>query len=94
MPGSIMLWETATELWNDGGSTPDEGMNLRHGKYNARSSGTEGAGGTVYNAGTSGNTVSCIDGHTEWMSRLRYDEELTKHPGRLWCTPGATDGHH
>lgn len=90
MPNSIMFWETAVEGWNDGSSFPDEGLNLRHGKYNVRSSGTEG--GKNFNTGTSGNTVSCIDGHTEWLSLLRYKEELKRRPGRLWCVPGSKTG--
>jgi prepilin-type N-terminal cleavage/methylation domain-containing protein len=92
MPNSIMFWETAKEGWNDGSSYPNEGLNLRHGKYNVRSSGTEGNGDKVYNTGNSGNTVSCIDGHTEWLSLLRYNEELQKGPGRLWCVPGSPTG--
>lgn len=90
MPGSIMLWETGKEGWNDGSSFPEEGLNLRHGKYNVRSSGTESS--EKINAGNSGNTVSCIDGHTEWLTLERYREELLRRPGRLWCSPGSRTG--
>ena len=90
MPGSIMFWETAIEGWNDGSSFPEEGLNLRHGKYNSRSSGTDGTGNQ--NTGNSGNTVSCVDGHTEWLTLLRYKVELDRRPGRLWCVPDSPTG--
>lgn len=93
MPNSIMFWETEEKGgWNDGSSYPTEGLNLRHGKYNLRSSGTQGANNRIFNTGVSGNTISSIDGHTEWFSLLRYKEELTKRPGRLWCVPGSKTG--
>ncbi len=39
-----------------------------------------------------GATVTCPDGHAEWLERTTYDEELAKHPGRLWCVPDSKTG--
>ncbi len=34
-----------------------------------------------------GATVASFDGHVWWLSRLAYEEELKKTPGKLWCVP-------
>lgn len=39
-----------------------------------------------------GATVTCPDGHAEWLERSEYDEELGKKPGRLWCVPDSPTG--
>lgn len=39
-----------------------------------------------------GATVTCPDGHAEWLERATYDEELGKKPGRLWCVPDSPTG--
>jgi prepilin-type N-terminal cleavage/methylation domain-containing protein len=39
-----------------------------------------------------GATVTCPDGHTEWLERVEYDAELKKFPGRLWCVPDSKTG--
>ncbi|MCC6425330.1 MAG: type II secretion system protein [Phycisphaerales bacterium] len=39
-----------------------------------------------------GATVALLDGSCRWMSRVLYDEELAKEPGRLWCSPVRKNG--
>lgn len=40
-----------------------------------------------------GGTLTCFDGHVEYMSRTNFDTEyLNNQPGRLWCVPGSTNG--
>lgn len=39
-----------------------------------------------------GATVTCPDGHAEWLERSEYDEELERRPGRLWCVPDSPTG--
>lgn len=39
-----------------------------------------------------GATVTCADGHAEWLERPEYDEEVEKKPGRLWCVPDSPTG--
>jgi len=39
-----------------------------------------------------GATVTCPDGHAEWIERVEYDAELTRKPGRLWCVPDSPTG--
>jgi len=39
-----------------------------------------------------GATVTCPDGHAEWIERVDYDAELLKKPGRLWCVPDRPRG--
>lgn len=90
-PDAIMFWEVEFEGWNDGSSYPTEGLNSRHGKQNVRTTGKPGDP-KLFNKGASGNTVSCIDGHTEWMTHIEYKVEMDKRPSRLWCSPGSPTG--
>jgi prepilin-type N-terminal cleavage/methylation domain-containing protein/prepilin-type processing-associated H-X9-DG protein len=39
-----------------------------------------------------GATVTCADGHAEWIERTEYDAEVAKRPGRLWCVPDSRTG--
>jgi len=39
-----------------------------------------------------GATVTCPDGHAEWIGRAEYDAELENKPGRLWCVPDSPTG--
>lgn len=39
-----------------------------------------------------GGTLACADGHVEWIKRDRFDGELQRAPGRLWCNPGTANG--
>ena len=39
-----------------------------------------------------GATVTCPDGHAEWIERVEYDAELQKRPSRLWCVPDHPRG--
>jgi len=39
-----------------------------------------------------GATISCLDGHTEWINRHIYRQELARRPGRLWCVPDSKRG--
>jgi prepilin-type N-terminal cleavage/methylation domain-containing protein len=39
-----------------------------------------------------GATVTCPDGHAEWLERTTYDEELDVRPSRLWCVPDSPTG--
>ncbi|MBK7403957.1 MAG: prepilin-type N-terminal cleavage/methylation domain-containing protein [Phycisphaerales bacterium] len=39
-----------------------------------------------------GATITCPDGHAEWIERSTYDEELNKRPSRLWCVPDSKTG--
>ncbi|MBL8764208.1 MAG: type II secretion system protein [Phycisphaerae bacterium] len=39
-----------------------------------------------------GNTIGCVDGHSEWITRVDYNIELTRKPGRLWCVPNSRTG--
>jgi hypothetical protein len=39
-----------------------------------------------------GATVTCPDGHAEWIERAEYDAALEKRPGRLWCVPDSPTG--
>jgi prepilin-type N-terminal cleavage/methylation domain-containing protein len=34
-----------------------------------------------------GAAIACMDTHTEWMTRAKYNLELTRGPSRLWCVP-------
>jgi len=40
-----------------------------------------------------GATVSVVDGSCQWMTIERYDAELQKYPGMLWCNPGHESGY-
>ncbi len=88
MPNSFILWETAKEGWNDGSSYPDEGLNNRHDWNRDNSDNTKN---DKVVAGR-GNTISCLDGHVEWVSKIQYNEELKRTPGRLWCSPDKRNG--
>jgi len=89
MPHSFILWETATEGWNDGSSYPDEGLNNRHDWNRDNSSASQD--NKKISAGR-GNTISCLDGHVEWVSQSQYNEQIKKLPGRLWCAPDTKNG--
>lgn len=39
-----------------------------------------------------GATVTCADGHAEWLERTEYDEEVDTRPSRLWCVPDSRTG--
>lgn len=39
-----------------------------------------------------GATVGSFDGHVWWLARMKFDEELTNAPGKLWCVPSG-NGH-
>jgi prepilin-type N-terminal cleavage/methylation domain-containing protein/prepilin-type processing-associated H-X9-DG protein len=39
-----------------------------------------------------GATMGFIDGHTEWWTHQRYDDEELRAPGRLWFAPDTKDG--
>ena len=39
-----------------------------------------------------GAIIVCVDAHTEWIQRPKYDEELARGPSRLWCVPGNRTG--
>ena len=39
-----------------------------------------------------GATVTCPDGHAEWLERVEYAAELDRRPGRLWCVPDSDTG--
>ncbi len=39
-----------------------------------------------------GAAIACMDTHTEWISRAKYNAELTRGPSRLWCVPGHRRG--
>jgi len=89
MPNSFIFWETSNEGWNDGSSFPDEGLNNRH-DWNRDNSAASQDNRNI--AAGRGNTISCLDGHVEWVSQLTYNEELKKAPGRLWCAPDTKNG--
>lgn len=94
MPNSFIFWETAIEGtgntgWNDGSSFPTEGLNNRH-DWNRDNSSASQANQSIV-AGR-GNTISCVDGHVEWVTQSQYNEQLKKKPGRLWCAPDSKTG--
>ena len=39
-----------------------------------------------------GATVGSFDGHVWWLARAKFDEELERSPGKLWCVPTG-NGH-
>jgi len=39
-----------------------------------------------------GGTMSCFDGHVEYIRQTKFNVEVQKQPGRLWCNPGTTNG--
>lgn len=39
-----------------------------------------------------GATITCPDGHAEWMERTDYERELRLKPSRLWCVPDNPRG--
>ena len=39
-----------------------------------------------------GATFGCADGHTEYLTRQQYNDELAKHPSMLWCNPFQANG--
>ena len=88
MPRSFILGETAKEGWNDGSSFPDEGLNNRH-DWNRDNS--DNAKNDKVVAGR-GNTISCLDGHVEWVTKMQYNEELLRKPGRLYGAPDKKTG--
>lgn len=87
-PDAWWFWETDEFLsgWNDGSSFPDEGLSKRHGQSRRDTAGPN----SRYD--NSGATVARFDGSCAWTSRILYDEELLKRPGKLWCFPGAKKG--
>jgi len=39
-----------------------------------------------------GGTISCFDGHVEYLRQTKFVLELPNQPGRLWCNPGTING--
>jgi prepilin-type N-terminal cleavage/methylation domain-containing protein/prepilin-type processing-associated H-X9-DG protein len=78
-PDAIGYWEPTSGPEADAGGWND-GCNL------PRS--TE----TVTARHDGGGTVSCFDGHVEYMKQQAFDQEENNLPGRLWCDPENPDG--
>ncbi|HLO40976.1 MAG TPA: type II secretion system protein [Phycisphaerales bacterium] len=89
-PDAWWFWETDEwqSGWNDGSSYPDEGLSKRHGQ--SRRDNPSGPNSRYDNSGA---TIARFDGSCAWTSRVLYDEELTKRPGKLWCNPGEPKGN-
>ncbi len=83
-PDAWMFWETDEwgGGWNDGSSFPSEGLSKRHGQSNRDTARYD----------NSGATVATFGGGCQWVSRIIYDQELAKHPGKLWCSPATVTG--
>jgi hypothetical protein len=89
----ILFWESGevnsgSNAFNDGCSSPDEWLTMRHGGGVRR-------GGIVY--GNGGASVACIDGHAEWLAYKEYERELTRPGGqagngRLYISPTLRNG--
>ena len=39
-----------------------------------------------------GGTISCFDGHSEWMKDRDFQIESQNKPGRIWCSPISANG--
>jgi prepilin-type N-terminal cleavage/methylation domain-containing protein len=89
----ILFWESGETnsgiyTFNDGSSSPDEWLTMRHGGGVRRA-------GKVY--GNGGASIACIDGHAEWFPYKEYERELTRPGGqagngRLYISPTMDRG--
>jgi len=71
---AIILWQSNERNpgdFNDGSSTPDEGITRLHNE---------------------GTTVGVVTGSVEYLKRLKFNQEVSRRPGRLWCVPNSRTG--
>lgn len=71
---AIILWQSNERNpgdFNDGSSTPNEGITRLHNE---------------------GTTVGVVTGSVEYLKRLKFNQEVSRQPGRLWCVPNSRTG--
>ena len=78
LPSSVVLWEADEDGVND--ANWNDGASFPF----------EGVGRN--HAGGRGSTVGLVDGAAYWLTRIEFDSEINRFPGKLWCAPDRQDG--